>query len=235
MVAVSTSPRGRCVRLGEDETLPEDLPPAEDQGGDQAGDQTGDQSGADPEGQAEPGAPASTEPEHDESGLDLARSIARGLAGRTPTRSTRRGGSQGTGAAARRWRAVRDAENSGAHPDDRDPQTMDSTLGRFVREQGWETELRVHGVFSRWEAIVGRDVAQHVTPESYADGRLGVRTDSTAWATQMRLLAPDILRRLNEVLGDETVVVIDVEGPRGPSWKRGRLRVKGRGPRDTYG
>ena len=29
--------------------------------------------------------------------------------------------------------------------------------------------------------------------------------------------------------------VIDVEGPRGPSWKRGRLRVKGRGPRDTYG
>ena len=110
-----------------------------------------------------------------------------------------------------------------------------TTLGRFVSEQGWETELRVHGVFSRWEAIVGRDVGQHVTPESYADGRLVVRTDSTAWATQMKLLAPDVVRRLNEVLGDGTVQVIDVEGPRGPSWKRGRLRVKGRGPRDTYG
>ena len=103
---------------------------------------------------------------------------------------------------------------------------MDETLGRFVSEQGWETELRVHGVFSRWEAIVGRDVGQHVTPESYADGRLVVRTDSTAWATQMKLLAPDVVRRLNEVLGDDTVQVIDVEGPRGPSWKRGRLRVK---------
>ena len=73
----------------------------------------------------------------------------------------------------------------------------------------------MHGVFSRWEAIVGRDVGQHVTPESYADGRLVVRTDSTAWATQMKLLAPDVVRRLNEVLGDETVRVIDVDGPRG--------------------
>ena len=93
----------------------------------------------------------------------------------------------------------------------------------------------MHGVFSRWEAIVGREVAQHVTPESYADGRLVVRTDSTAWATQMKLLAPDVVRRLNEVLGDETVRVIDVAGPRAPSWTKGRLRVKGRGPRDTYG
>ena len=171
--------------------------------------------------------------EHDDSGLDLARAIARGLAGKTPKRSSREGPART--AAARRWRAARDARSSGAHPDDRDPQTMDETLGRFVSEQGWETELRVHGVFSRWEAIVGKDVGQHVTPESFADGRLVVRTDSTAWATQMKLLAPDVVRRLNEVLGEETVQVIDVEGPRGPSWKRGRLRVKGRGPRDTYG
>jgi len=171
--------------------------------------------------------------EHDDSGLDLARSIARGLARRTPKRTSR--GTTGRTAAARRWRAARDGRSSGAHPDDRDPATMDETLGRFVSEQGWETELRVHGVFSRWEAIVGKDVGQHVTPESFADGRLVVRTDSTAWATQMKLLAPDVVRRLNEVLGEETVQVIDVEGPRGPSWKRGRLRVKGRGPRDTYG
>ncbi len=112
---------------------------------------------------------------------------------------------------------------------------MDATLGRFVGEQGWETELRVHGVFSRWEAIVGQGVGQHVRPESFADGRLLVRTASTAWATQMKLLATDVVRRLNEVLGEGTVQVIDVEGPRGPTFRRGRLRVKGRGPRDTFG
>lgn len=184
-----------------------------------------------PEGEAGP-QPA-PEP-HDPSGLDLARAVARGLAGRTrPTGA--KGLGRAPGAGQRRSRRVVDPRSSGAHPDERDPQTIDDTLGRFVAEQGWETELRVHGVFSRWEAIVGREVAQHVTPTSYADGRLGVRTDSTAWATQMKLLAPDVLRRLNDVLGDATVTVIDVEGPRGPSWRRGRLRVKGRGPRDTYG
>ncbi|MET0838017.1 MAG: DciA family protein [Marmoricola sp.] len=166
------------------------------------------------------------EEEHQPTGLDLARVIARGLAGRTAPRTTRPG--------VRRPRRARE-DGSGAHPDDRDPQTLDTTLGRFVSEQGWDTELRVHGVFSRWEAIVGREVAQHVTPESFADGRLLVRTDSTAWATQMKLLAPEVVRRLNEVLGDETVRVIEAAGPRAPSWKRGRLRVKGRGPRDTYG
>ena len=51
----------------------------------------------------------------------------------------------------------------------------------------------------------GKEVGQHVTPESFADGRLVVRTDSTAWATQMKLLAADVVRRLNEVLGEETV------------------------------
>ncbi len=175
----------------------------------------------------EQGPPPDEEEEHQPTGLDLARAIARGLAGRTP-----RASSSGAPGVRRRRPASR---SSGAHPDDRDPQSIDATLGRFVDDQGWETELRVHGVFSRWEAIVGREVGQHVRPESYADGRLVVRTDSTAWATQMRLLAPDVVRRLNEVLGEETVRVIDVAGPRAPSWVKGRLRVKGRGPRDTYG
>jgi predicted nucleic acid-binding Zn ribbon protein len=184
---------------------------------------------SDEEQESAPADPAEGKPpeeEHQATGLDLARSIARGLAGRTSQRASRPG-------APRRKR--RGTSSSGAHPDDRDPQTIDVTLGRFVSDQGWETELRVHGVFSRWDAIVGREVAQHVKPESFADGRLLVRTDSTAWATQMKLLAADVVRRLNDVLGDETVRVIDVAGPRAPSWVKGRLRVKGRGPRDTYG
>ena len=79
-------------------------------------------------------------------------------------------------------------------------------------------------------------MAQHCKPESFADGKLVVRTDSTAWATQMRLLAPTVLRRLNEELGDGTVTMIDVLGPTGPTWKRGRRSMRdGRGPRDTYG
>jgi predicted nucleic acid-binding Zn ribbon protein len=173
--------------------------------------------------------------EHDDAGLDLARSIARGLAGRTPSQQELNQSQSRARSRMRPRRRVQDTQSSGAHPDDRDPQTLDSAMSRFVGDQGWQTELRVQGVFARWSALVGADVAEHAQPESFNDGRLVVRTDSTAWATQITLLASDLLRRLNEVLGDGTVTVIDVAGPRAPSWKRGRLRVKGRGPRDTYG
>jgi predicted nucleic acid-binding Zn ribbon protein len=186
---------------------------------------TEDRPGDEPELASRP--PETDDSPHDEAGLDLARAIARGLAGHTgPERKARPG---------KRVPRASDVAFTGAHPDARDPQSLDSTLGRFVTEQGWSTELRVHGVFGRWATIVGDEVASHALPETFADGRLTVRTDSTAWATQIKLLAPDLVRRLNDVLGDGTVEVVDVRGPDAPNWVRGRYRVKGRGPRDTYG
>jgi predicted nucleic acid-binding Zn ribbon protein len=163
---------------------------------------------------------------HDDTGLDLARSIARSLA---------RPGARRRPPTGRRARRV-DTQASGAHPDERDPQLLDSTIGRLIAEQGWDTDVRVHGVFSRWDSIVGAEVGQHCLPESFAETKLVVRTDSTAWATQMKLLAPNVVRRLNEELGEATVTLIEVLGPHGPSWKRGLRSVRdGRGPRDTYG
>lgn len=190
-----------------------------------------DRDGTTPDGTPEESPPATEQPpvEHDDTGLDLARSIARGLAGakRAPQRRTSRPGA--------RSRRV-DPSASGAHPDDRDPQLLDATIGRLIADQGWATDVRVHGVFTRWDQIVGREVAQHCTPQSFDDGRLVVRTDSTAWATQLKLLAPTVVRRLNEELGDGTVRFIDAVGPTAPSWKRGPRSVRdGRGPRDTYG
>ncbi len=94
----------------------------------------------------------------------------------------------------------------------------------------------MRGVFARWAELVGDQIAAHTTPESFVEGTLRVRTSSTAWATQLRLLAPDLLRRLNAELGEATVTQIEVRGPQGPSWKRGPRSIRdGRGPRDTYG
>ena len=170
------------------------------------------------------------QPDHDDSGLDLARSVARSLARPGARRRT------ASGSAFRPPTRRVDPRASGAHPDERDPQLLDSTIGRLIAEQGWDTDVRVHGVFTRWEAIVGHEVAQHCSPEAFADGKLVVRTDSTAWATQMKLLSPTVVRRLNEELGDGTVSLIEVLGPHGPTWKRGLRSVRdGRGPRDTYG
>jgi len=176
----------------------------------------------------EPTAEPPVEAAHRDDGLDLARSLTRASARSTPqARSKRR---------AKEPNRPRTGRASGAHPDERDPQLLESTVDRIVSERGWELDLRVHGVFGRWPQLVGDEVAAHCSPESFADGRLVVRTDSTAWATQLKLLAPTVVRRLNEELGHGTVTVIEVLGPHGPSWKKGPRSVRdGRGPRDTYG
>jgi predicted nucleic acid-binding Zn ribbon protein len=107
---------------------------------------------------------------------------------------------------------------------------------RLVETKGWTTEINVHTLLARWALLVGATNSAHSQPEGYADTVLTVRADSTAWATQLRYLAPQLVAMLNEQLGDGTVTRIKVLGPDAPSWKKGRLSVRdGRGPRDTYG
>ena len=177
--------------------------------------------------------PGSDIPEqhHDPAGLDLARSVARSYRGNTG--ATPSGGRD----RPRQRRPRRDvAQASGAHPDDRDPQRLEAAIERLIAEHGWQTDVAVHAVFGRWDAIVGAQVAAHCHPERYADAELVVRADSTAWATQMRLLAATVVRRLNAELGDGAVSRIRVLGPQAPSWRHGPRSVRdGRGPRDTYG
>jgi predicted nucleic acid-binding Zn ribbon protein len=175
--------------------------------------------------------------EHDDSGLDLARTLARSIAGaakNAPRQKPRKSGKSGKWGPGERRTTVPKA--SGAFPDERDPQTLDTTLGRLVADHGWSLDLKVQGVFGRWPEIVGAEVAQHCQPTAFVDGKLVVRTASTAWATQLRLLAPTLVRRLNEELGHGSVTLIEIEGPNLPSWKKGRYNSRdGRGPRDTYG
>ncbi len=126
-------------------------------------------------------------------------------------------------------------QRSGSHPDERDPQLLGPTLDRLMAERGWETDAAVGGVMGRGAAIVGPEVSAHAVPLAFEDGELVVGADSTAWATQIRLLAPTLLARLADELGAGVVSSVTVRGPSAPSWKRGPLAGRGRGPRDTYG
>ncbi|HIT74199.1 MAG TPA: DUF721 domain-containing protein [Candidatus Avipropionibacterium avicola] len=162
--------------------------------------------------------------EHDPTGLDLARQVAASI------------GASSTGRRRRPKRKRTEGQVSGAHPDDRDPQLLGRAMDRLMDSKGWTAEVNVHTILGRWQVLVGPMMAQHTTPESYRDNVITVRATSTAWATQLRGLAPRIVASLNEQLGQGTVERITVLGPDVPSWNHGRRRVHGgRGPRDTYG
>ena len=182
---------------------------------------------SDPDGTSGPDeAPgeASAEP-HDPTGLSLARETARALGARSRRR--------------RPYTPPRrpvDPVSSGAHADDRDPQTLSRAVHRLIDAKGWAADVNVRTLLARWALLVGPSLAEHSRPERYADAELTVRTDSTAWATQLRHMAPQLVAMLNEQLGTDTVRLVRVLGPDAPTWKHGGRSVRdGRGPRDTYG
>jgi predicted nucleic acid-binding Zn ribbon protein len=127
----------------------------------------------------------------------------------------------------RRW--------SGAKPDDRDPQPLGRLASRLATERGWTNQLTSGQLFGRWAAIVGEEVAEHAQPVSLRDGELTVQAESTAWATQLRLLQRQLLAKIAKGVGHGVVKRLKVHGPSTPSWRYGPRHVRGRGPRDTYG
>jgi predicted nucleic acid-binding Zn ribbon protein len=168
-------------------------------------------------------------------GMDLVRRVledARGAArtqgkdvgrGRRlpPTRRVAGAGSR------RRW--------SGPGPDGRDPQSLGSAAGDVAKKQGWSSRVAEGAVFGQWPSVVGHHIADHSTPTALRDGVLSVSAESTAWATQLRIIQNQVLAKIAAKVGDGVVTSLRITGPVAPSWRKGRLHIAGRGPRDTYG
>jgi predicted nucleic acid-binding Zn ribbon protein len=125
---------------------------------------------------------------------------------------------------------------SGAWPDTTDPARLGEVAAGFVTDRGWERPLSQARLFTGWADIVGAEVAAHCEPSGLREGELRISAESTAWATQLRLLAGTLLARIVAELGPDVVTKVVITGPLGPSWKHGPRSVRGaRGPRDTYG
>jgi predicted nucleic acid-binding Zn ribbon protein len=125
---------------------------------------------------------------------------------------------------------------TGPGPDPRDPQPAGAVLAGMLGDMGWQRPLTEARLFTDWATLVGRDIAEHCHPESLRDGELRISAQSSAWATQIRLLSGKLTHRVNAQLGATVVVRVHVTGPVGPSWRHGPRSVPGaRGPRDTYG
>lgn len=114
------------------------------------------------------------------------------------------------------------------------PQLLNESLEELIAERGWREKMKDSVLFLRWNELVGAEIAGHVQPLSFAQGVLTLGAESTAWATQIRLIDPQIREALKA--GGFTVSDLIVKGPHSPSWRKGGWSVKGgRGPRDTYG
>lgn len=126
-------------------------------------------------------------------------------------------------------------------PDGRAPRrplevdTFGSILGREIDNRGWKKGMAGGWVNGHWDELVGEKIAQHTKVEMIKDTSLFITCDSTAWATNLRMMQRQILQVIAEKVGPGIITELKIYGPRAPSWRKGPLHVKGRGPRDTYG
>jgi len=167
-------------------------------------------------------------------GVDLARRALEEA--RAAARASGKSVGQGRASPVRKLRARGGRRGwSGARPDDRDPQLFAQLATRIAKSRGWDGKVAEGTVFGRWGGVVGEDIASHATPVSLQDGVLGITAESTAWATQLRMLQPQILAKIAAAVGPGVVRQLKITGPAAPSWRKGDRHIKGRGPRDTYG
>lgn len=124
---------------------------------------------------------------------------------------------------------------SGPGPDSRDPQPLSAVTRDLARERGWSNKVAEGSVFGQWVTVVGEQIASHATPTVLRDGVLTIEAESTAWATQLRMVQAQVLAKIAAAVGDGVVTSVRIVGPAAPSWRKGKLHISGRGPRDTYG
>jgi len=160
--------------------------------------------------------------------LEEARAAARGLGkevghGRSspgPRRTNPQGG-------RRRW--------SGPGEDSRDPQPLGRVARELTNTNGWSPKVAEGTIFAQWSTVVGGQIAEHAQPTALRDGVLSVSAESTAWATQLRLVQSQLMAKIAAAVGDGVVTALKITGPTAPSWRKGDRHISGRGPRDTYG
>ncbi|MDK7906656.1 DciA family protein [Actinomycetales bacterium UMB0918] len=124
---------------------------------------------------------------------------------------------------------------TGPRPSRRDPKKVSVVASFLTRKNGWNKQLRSASIEAKWPEILGPKLLEHAQIETIQAPKLVIRASSTPWANALRMQIPTLLNRIDQKIGAGFITEVTILAPAAPKWTHGRLRVKGRGPRDTYG
>ena len=91
---------------------------------------------------------------------------------------------------------------------EREPRRVGESIDRVTGSIGAPRAATLSVVFSRWEQLVGAEIASHATPRSLRDRVLVVDVDQPAWAAQLGFLSAQILSKLESEAGPDEVAEI---------------------------
>ena len=80
----------------------------------------------------------------------------------------------------------------------RPPATLAEALASYLKQSGISKRLQQAGIVEQWAELVGPQIAAVTAPQSVsADGTLWVAVRTHAWMTELSMLEPELLRKLN--------------------------------------
>ena len=103
------------------------------------------------------------------------------------------------------------------------PQPVSRLIEGALRQFGLHERFTERSVLQKWGEVVGEEIATHSRAVDLVDGVLILEADHGAWRQELTLLMPMIIKKFNELCGENTVTEIQ--------WRdrpvRGRKRPAG--------
>ncbi len=82
---------------------------------------------------------------------------------------------------------------------------LSTTIDKILKARGMQSRLPEYRISSKWVNMVGSAIARHAQPRTLRGGKLLVIVDSPAWMQQLSLMKPEIIKKLNNNLGNDTI------------------------------
>jgi predicted nucleic acid-binding Zn ribbon protein len=86
------------------------------------------------------------------------------------------------------------------------PTSIADVMAKMLEQKGMTERIAQVSAMDDWPQMVGAQIASVTEPLSIsADGTLWVRVTTAAWMNELSLLAPTLLKRLNDIPGRQPV------------------------------
>ena len=85
------------------------------------------------------------------------------------------------------------------------PSSVGEILERVFNKFSIDKKLKEVKALKLWEEVMGEKISRHSLPLFVRKGNLFVRVDSSGWLTQLTYLKNEIISKLNQRLGKESI------------------------------
>ncbi len=84
-------------------------------------------------------------------------------------------------------------------------QNLKGELEKLLDRAGLATGVLQQTALEKWDMVVGSSISNNTTAESVDHGTLTIRVATPAWRQELYFKKQEIIKKLNQELGEETI------------------------------